>query len=187
MWQRLLSHGSWVFAYKSLFFESLYFQISKNSLHNLDVVDQWLSHVWLFPTPWTAARQVPLSLTISWSLLKFMSIDMYVIAYYITISSSATPFSFCLQSFPASESFSNELALHIRWPKYWSFSFSICPSNEYSGLTGLISLQSKQLSRVFSSITIGKHKFFGAQPSLWSNWHPYMTTGNDCWSNYLLT
>ena len=58
------------------FFESLYFQISKNSLPNLDVVDQWLSRVCLFPTPWTAARQVPLSSTISWSLLKFMSIDM---------------------------------------------------------------------------------------------------------------
>ena len=83
---------------------------------------------------------------------------------------------------------SNESALRITWPKYWSFSFS--PSNEHSGLisfsiTSLISLQSKGLSRVFSNTTVQKHQFFGAQPSLWSNFHifmvqlshPYMTTG----------
>ena len=74
---------------------------------------------------------------------------------------------------------SNELTLSIRWPKYWSFSIS--PSNEYSGLisTGLISLLSKGLSRVFSSTTIQKHQFFGTRPSLWPSSHirPYMTTG----------
>ena len=63
----------------------------------------------------------------------------------------------------------SESALRLRWPKYWSFSFRICPSNEYSGLisfrlTGLISLQSKGLSRVFSSTIVQKHQFFGAQP-----------------------
>ena len=68
--------------------------------------------------------------------------------------------------------FSNELALHMSWPKNWSF--SICPSNEYSeliylGLTGLTSLQSKGFSTIFCSTTIWKHQFFGAQPSLWSN------------------
>ena len=82
--------------------------------------------------------------------------------------------------------FSNESALHIRWPKYWSFSFSISPSNEYwmniqgwfpLGLTGGISLQSKGLSRVFSSTTVWKHQFFCVQSFLWSNSHPYMTTG----------
>ena len=67
--------------------------------------------------------------------------------------------------------FSNESALRIRWPQYWSFSFSISPSNECSGLislgwTGWISLQSKGLSRVFSNTTVQKHQFFGAQPSL---------------------
>ena len=72
--------------------------------------------------------------------------------------------------------FYNESALCIRWPKYWSFSFSISPSNEYSGLisfgmTGLISLQSKGLSRVLSITTVQKHQFFGPQPSLWSNSH----------------
>ena len=67
--------------------------------------------------------------------------------------------------------FSNELALHISWPEYWNFSFSISPFSEYSGWTGWISLQSKGLSRVFSSTTVWKHQFFGAQPSLWSNSH----------------
>ena len=85
------------------------------------------------------------------------------------------PFSSCLQFFPASGSFL-ESALRVRWPKYWSFSFSISPSNECSELipfriTVLISLQSKGLSKVFSSTTIWKHQFFGIQRSLWSNSH----------------
>ena len=85
--------------------------------------------------------------------------------------------------FPSIRVFSNELALCIRWPKYWSFTFSISPSNEYSGLillglTGLISLQSKGLSRVFSNITVLKHHFFGAQPSLYSNSH-ILTLGSN--------
>ena len=76
--------------------------------------------------------------------------------------------------FPSIRVFSNESVLCIRWPKYWSFSFSISPSNEHSdwfplGLTGLISLQSKGLSRVFSNTTVQKHQFFSAQLSLWSN------------------
>ena len=64
--------------------------------------------------------------------------------------------------------FSNESVLCIKWPKFWSFSFSISPSNEY---LGLISLQSKGLSRVFSNTTVQKHQFFGTQLSLWSNSH----------------
>ena len=77
--------------------------------------------------------------------------------------------------FPSIRVFSNESAL-LRWPKYWSFSFSISPSNEYSGLillgcTGWISLQSKGLSRVFSNTTVHKHQFFGIQLSLLSNSH----------------
>ena len=91
-----------------------------------------------------------------------------------TTSSSVIPFSSCLQSFPASGSF--PMSQHIRWPKYWSFGFSISPSSEYSvlislGLTGLISLQSKGISRVLSNITVQKHQLFGAQTSLWSNSH----------------
>ena len=94
-----------------------------------------------------------------------------------TISSSVVPFSFCLQYFPALGSFPmSQFFTLIRWPKEWSFSFSISSSNEYqgwfpSGLTGLISLLSKGHSRVFSSTTVWKCQFFGTQPSLWSNSH----------------
>ena len=93
---------------------------------------------------------------------------------YLTISSSAAPILLLPSVFPSLRIFSSGLALHIRWPKYWSFSFSISPSNEYSGLislvsTGLISLLSKGLSRVFSSTTARKHQFFSALLSLWSN------------------
>ena len=78
--------------------------------------------------------------------------------------------------FPSIRVFSSELALHIRWPEYWSFSFSISSSNEYSGLISfwidcLIFLQSKGLSRVFSSTRVRKHEFFSSHPSLWSNSH----------------
>ena len=78
--------------------------------------------------------------------------------------------------FPSIGVFSSESALHIRWVKYRSLSFSISPSNEYSGLTGLISLLSKGLSKVFSDTTV-QNQFFSTQPFLWSNSHPYMTTG----------
>ena len=87
-----------------------------------------------------------------------------------TISSSVVPFSSCLQSFPASESFQMSQLLRIRWPKDWSFSLNISPSNEHPGLisfmmTGWISLQSKGPSRVFSNTTVQKHQFFSAQLS----------------------
>ena len=94
-----------------------------------------------------------------------------------TISFSVSPFSSCPQSSPASV-FSSESAVCIRWPQYWSFSFSISPSNEYSGwfffflgLTGLTSLLSRGLSRVFSNTAVQKHQFFGAQPSVSSKSH----------------
>ena len=101
------------------------------------VVVQSLSCVWLFATPWTAAHQAYLSSTISQSLLKFMSIELVMLANHLILYHPLLPtlFSFCLQSFPASE-FSpggkGELALCTRWPKYWSFSIS--SSNEYSRL-----------------------------------------------------
>ena len=94
------------------------------------------------------------------------------------ISSSVVPFSSCPQSLPASESFPMS-QLCMRWPKYWSFSFSIIPSKEHPGLiplewTGWISLQSKGLSRVFSNTIVQKHQFFGAQLSSQSNSHIHM-------------
>ena len=94
-----------------------------------------------------------------------------------TISSSVVPFSSCVQSFPESGSFPmSQLFTLGRWPKYWSFSISpVLPRNFQGwfplGWTGWISLQSKGLSRIFSSNTVRKHQFFGTQPSLWSNSH----------------
>ena len=84
------------------------------------------------------------------------------------------PLYFLPSTFPSIRVFSNESVLRIRFPKYWSFSFSISPSHVYSGL---IPLQCKGLSRVFSNTTVQKHQFFGAQLSLQYNSHPYMTTG----------
>ena len=137
------------------------------------VIVQSLSLVWLFVIPWTAINQARLSSTVSWSLLKFMSIE------------SVMPSNRPILCYPASfsaPSLSNESALRIRCPKYWSFSFS--PEYSFSisppmniqdwfplGLTGLISWQSKGLSRVSSSTTVWKHQFLSAQPSLWSNSH----------------
>ena len=88
-----------------------------------------------------------------------------------TISSSVHPLLLLPSIFPSIRVFCNESALHIKWPKYWSFSFNISPSNEHQdwsplGWTGWISLQSKGLSRVFSNTTVQKHQFFGAELSL---------------------
>ena len=103
-----------------------------------------------------------------WSLLKVMSIQLVVPSNHLIL---CHPLLLLPSIFPSIRVFSNELALRIGWPKYWNFSIS--SSSEYSGLilgwTGLISLQSKRLSRVFSNTTVRRHQFFGAQPSLWSN------------------
>ena len=135
---------------------------------------QSLSHVQLFAIPWTEACQDSLSFSVSWSLLKLMSIELVMPSNHLI---------FCrllllLPSiFPSIRVFSNELILRTRWPKYWSFSFSISPSNEYSGLisfrwTHWTSLQSNRLSRVFSNqVIVQNHYFFDAQLSLWSNSH----------------
>ena len=134
------------------------------------VVIQLLSHVQLFVTLLTTTRQAPLSSTISQSLLKLMSIELMTLSSHLIL---CCPLLLLPSTFPNIRVFSNELALHIRWPKYWSFIFSNSPSNIQGwfslGLTGLI-LQSWWLSRVFSS-TIQKHQFFGAQPSWQSNSH----------------
>ena len=135
------------------------------SLPDFFVAVQSLSCVWLFVTPWTAALQASLTFTISQSLLKLTSIELVMPSTHLILCHLLL----LLPSiFPSIRVFSNELALCIRWPKYWSFIFSISPSTEYSSL---VSLQSKRLSRIFSSTTIWKHRFFGAQPSLWSNCH----------------
>ena len=135
---------------------------------------QLLSHVRLFASPWTVACQASLSITDSQSLLKIMSIVSVMPSNHLSLCQSLLlPPSI----FPSIRVFSNESALCIKSPKYWSFSFNISPSNKHSGLislgwTGWISLQSKGLSTVFSNTTVQKHhQFFGTQLSSQSNSH----------------
>ena len=90
------------------------------------------SRVWLFVTPWTPACQASLSIINSWSLLKLMSIESVMPSNHLTIL--CCPLLLLPSSFPSIRVFTNESALRIRWPKYWSFSLNISPSNEYSGL-----------------------------------------------------
>ena len=92
---------------------------------------QSLSHVQLFATPWTAACQVSLSITNSWSLPKLMYIESVMLSNNLIL---CRPLLLLPSIFPSIRVFSNESILHIRWPKHWSFSFNISPSNEYSGL-----------------------------------------------------
>ena len=122
---------------------------------------------------WTAACQASLSFTITQSLLKLTPIESVMPSNYIIICH-------CLlllpSTFPSIRVFSNESALCIRWPKYWNFSFTIGPSNEYLGLISfrmdwLDLFQSKGLTIVFSNMTVQMHQFFSTQPSSQSNSH----------------
>ena len=97
----------------------------------LDCCCQWLSHVSLFVTPWTAGHQASLSFTISRSLLELMSIESMMPFNHLVL---CHPLLFLPSIFPSVRVFSNDSALRIRWPKFWSFGLSISPSNEYSGL-----------------------------------------------------
>ena len=92
---------------------------------------QLLSNVWLFATPWTAPRQASLSITSSWSLLKLMCIKSMMPSNHLNL---CHPFLRLPSIFPSIRIFAKESVLYIRWPRYWSFSFNISPSNEYSGL-----------------------------------------------------
>ena len=140
------------------------------------VVVQFLSCVQLFVTPWTAARQPSLSITNFQSLLKLMSIKLVMPSNHLILCHPILPTSVFLSI----SVFSNESVLCIRWPKYWSFSFSISlPVNIQDlfplGLTGLISFLSKGLSKVFSNTTVQTHPFFRTQFSLWSNSHSHIS------------
>ena len=132
------------------------------------VVVHSLSCVWLLATSWTAACQDSLPLTISQVLLRFMFIESVMPSIHLNLCHL---FLLLPLIFPSIRVFSNYSALRTRWPKYWSFSFSISPSNEYQDwfplqLTGWISSKSKGLLRVFSNTTVQKHQFFCAQLSL---------------------
>ena len=141
---------------------------------------QSLSRVRLFATPWTVARQASLSITSSQSLLKLMSIELGMPSNNLIL---CHPLLLLSSIFPSIRVFSNESILHIGWPKYWSFSFSISPSNEYSGLISfrmdwldLLAVQGtlkSPLQHHSSKASILWHSaFFMVQLS-----HPYMTTG----------
>ena len=121
-------------------------------------------------TPWTAACRASLSITNSRSLPKLMSIESVMPSSHLIL---CHPLLLPSSIFPSIRVFSNESVLCVRWPKYWSFSFNISPSNEHSGLIplGWLSSQSTGLSRVFSNTTVQKHQFFGAQLSSQSNSH----------------
>ena len=144
------------------------------------VVVQSLSHVQLFVTSWTASHQASLSFTISQSLLKLMSIESAMPSNHLIL---CRPLLLPSSIFPSIRVFSNESVLRIRWPKYWSFSFSTTPSNEYSGLISfrmdwldLLTVQGtlKSLLQHHSSKAsmLRSSAFFIVQLS-----HPYMTTG----------
>ena len=145
---------------------------------------QLFSYVWLCPAlcpaPWTAACQASLSITNSWSLLKLMSIELVMPSNHLIL---CHPLLLPPSVFPRIKVFSSETVLHIRWPKYWSFRFSIRPSNEYSGLISfrinwldLLAVQGtlKSLFQHHSSKAsiLQCSAFFTAHLS-----HPYMTTG----------
>ena len=134
---------------------------------------QSLSRVWLFVTPWIAARP---GLPVHHQLPEFTQTHVHRVGNAIQPSHPlSSPFPPAPIP-PSIRAFSSESTLCMRWPKYWSFSFSIIPSKEHPGLislewTGWISLQSKGLSRVFSNTTVQNHQFFGAQLSSQSNSH----------------
>ena len=148
-------------------------------LHTFSSV-QLPSRVRLFATPWTAAHQDSLSITNSWSLLKLMYIESVMPSNHLIL---CCPLFLLPSILPSIRIFSNESVLHIRWPKYWSFNFSICPSSEYSGLISfrmdwfdLLAVQGtlkSLLQHRSSKASILRHSaFFMVQLA-----HPYMTTG----------
>ena len=156
--------------------------------HNMYEVTQFssvqsLSRVQLLATPWTVAPQASLSIANSWSLFRLRFIESVILSKHLILCCTLLlPPSI----FPSIQVFFNEPVLRMKWPKYWSFSFSFSPSNEYSGLfplgwTGLISLQSKGLSRVFSNITVQKHQLV-----LSFLYSPTLTSIYDHWKNYSL-
>ena len=141
---------------------------------------QSLSHVRFFATPWTAARQASLSFTNSQSPLKLMSIESVMPSSHLIL---CHPLLLLTSIFPRIRVFSNDSVLHIRWPKYWTFSFSVSPSNEYSGL---ISFKMNWLHLLAVRGILKSHlQHHSSKASiLWCSAffiqlsHPYMTTGN---------
>ena len=146
------------------------------------------SCLWLFTTPWTVARQASLSITNFRSLLKLVSVESVMLSNHLTLY---CPLLLPPSIFLSIRVFSNESVLLIRWPKYWSFSFSISPLMNIQdwfplGWTGWISLHSKGLSRVFSNTTVQKHQLFSVQLSLYSYTYIFYTFIHDYWKDHSL-
>ena len=157
--------AKWVFA-------GIVFISYTNSVDSCFVV-QSFSCVQLFATLWTAAHQASQSITNSWNLLKLISTESVMLSNHLILGH---PLLLLPSIFPSIRVFSKESVLHIRWPKYWSFSFSISPCNEYSGLISLridwfdlLAVQRTLKSLLHT--TVQKHQFFSAQLSLWSKSH----------------
>ena len=136
---------------------------------------QSLSRVQLLETPWTAAHQTSLSITNSWNLPKLMSIESVMPPHHLIF---CHPLLLLPSIFPSIRVFSNESALHIRWPKYWSFSFNLSPSTEHPGLISfridwldLLAFQGTLKSLLLT--TVQKHQSFSTQLSLYSNSHTH--------------
>ena len=141
---------------------------------------QSVSHVRLFATPWTAARRASLSITNSQSLFKLMSIELVMPSNHLILCRSLL----LLPSiFPSIRVFSNESALHIRWSKYWSYSFSISPSNEYSGLISFridwfdLPAVQETLKSLLQHHSSKASIFWCSTLFIVQLSHPYMTTG----------
>ena len=138
-----------------------------------------LSHIWPFATPRTAACQAPLFCTISWSLLKFVSIESVMLLNHLILCRPGSPLVFNLsqhqglfQWVSSLHQVAKVVKLHIQHPSHSVLSMNI-QGWVPLGLTGLISIQSKGLSGVFSSTTVWKHQFFGTQPCFWYNPHSW--------------
>ena len=166
-----LIHSELIFVYDVRYWST--FSFSFFSFFCMSVEFQLLSRVQFFVTPWTAVYKASLSITNSWSLLRLRSIESVMPSNHLIL---CHPPILLPSIFPSIRVFSSESILRIRWPKYWSFSFSIRPSNEYSELIsfridGFDLLAAKGRSRVFSNTTVQKHQFFSAQLSFWFNSH----------------
>ena len=140
----------------------------ENKIRLKIIISSVAHRVWLFVTPWTAERQASLSVTNSQKLPKLMSIESVMPPNHLIL---CRPLFLPPSIFPSIRVFSNVPVLHIRWPKYWSFSFSISPSNEHSGLISfkmvwLDLLAVQGIFKSFSNTTVQKHQFFGAQLSI---------------------
>ena len=144
---------------------------------------QFLSHIWFFVTPWTAACQAFLSIINSQSLLRLMSVELVMPSNHLIL---CHPLLLLPSVFPSIRVFSNEWVRHIRWPKYWSFSFSISSSNEYSGLISFRldwldllavqgTLKESYPAPQFKSINSSAFSFL---------YSPILTSIHDYWKNY---